>query len=79
MKRVCGFAVSHIVTHYYAASHGVAWSVGLSVALSVCLVSSEKNGWSDQVAICVPDSGGRNEPRIRWRPEANMERCNFEW
>jgi len=32
---VCGFAVSHILTHYYAASHRVAWSVGLAVALSV--------------------------------------------
>jgi len=39
MKRVCGFAVFHIVTHYYAASHWVAWSVGLSVALSVCHTS----------------------------------------
>ena len=38
MKRPCGFAVSHIVTHYYAASHRVAWSVGLSVALSIFLV-----------------------------------------
>jgi len=36
MKQVCGFTVSHTVTHYYAASHRVAWSVGLSVALSVC-------------------------------------------
>ena len=32
----CRFAVSRIVTHYYAASHLVAWSFGLSVALSVC-------------------------------------------
>jgi len=32
----CCFAVSHIVTHYYAASHWVPWSVSLSVALSVC-------------------------------------------
>jgi len=39
MKRVCGFAVSHIVTHYYEASRRVAWSVGLSVALSVCHTS----------------------------------------
>ena len=39
MKRVCGFAVSHIVTHYYASSHRVAWSVGMSVALSVCHTS----------------------------------------
>jgi len=37
MKRLCGFAVSLIVTHYYAASHGVAWFVGLYVALSVAL------------------------------------------
>ena len=42
MKRVCGFAVSHIVTHYYAASHRVAWSVGLTVCQSVTLVSPEK-------------------------------------
>jgi len=39
MKRVCVFAVSHIVTHYYAASHRVAWSVSLSIALSVCHTS----------------------------------------
>ena len=39
MKRLCGFAASHIVTHYYAALHGVAWSVGLSVALSVFHIS----------------------------------------
>jgi len=32
-------AISHIVTHYYAASHQVAWSVGLSVALPVCHTS----------------------------------------
>jgi len=31
MKRLCGFAVSHIVTHYYAAWYRVAWSVALSV------------------------------------------------
>ena len=39
MKRVCGFAVSHTVTHYYAASHRVAWSVGLSVVLTLCHTS----------------------------------------
>jgi len=39
--------------------HRVAWSVGLSVALSVCHTSEScKNGWNDQAAICVPDSGG---------------------
>jgi len=58
MKRLCGFAVSHIVTHYYATSHRAAWSVSLSVALSVCHTSEPwKNGWNDQVAICVLDSG----------------------
>jgi len=31
--------IPHVVTHYYAASHWVAWSVGLSVALSVCHTS----------------------------------------
>jgi len=31
MKRLCGFAVSDIVTHYYAALHRLAWSVALSV------------------------------------------------
>jgi len=45
MKRVCGFAVSHTVTHYYDASHPVAWSVGLSVSLSFCHASEHcKNG-----------------------------------
>jgi len=58
----CRFAVSHIVTHYYATSHWVAWTVGLAVALSVCRPC--KNGSNDQVAICVPDSGGPNETLI---------------
>jgi len=79
MKRLCGFAVSHIVTHYYATSHRVAWSVGLSVALSVCHTSEPcKNGWNNQVAIWVQDSVGPNEPRITWGPDANMGRGNFE-
>jgi len=39
MKLVCGFAVYHIVTHYCAASHRAAWSIGLSVVLSVCHTS----------------------------------------
>jgi len=47
MKRLRGFVESHTVRHYYAASHGVAWFVGLpvalSVALSVCHIS-DKNG-----------------------------------
>jgi len=76
---LCGFAVSHTVTHYYAASHGVTWSVGLSVALLVCHASEPcKNGWNDQVVICVPDSGGPNEPRITGGPDANLGRNNFD-
>jgi len=79
MKWLYGFAVSHIVTHYYAASHRVAWSVCLSVALSVCHTSEPcKNGWNGQVAIRVPDSGGPNEPRITLGPDAYMGRGNFE-
>jgi len=58
MKRVCGFAVSHIVTHYYGTSHRVAWSVGLSVTLVIPAKTAE----TDQVAICIPDTVGRNEP-----------------
>ena len=79
MKRLCGFAVSHIITHYYAASRRVAWSVGLSVALLVCHTSEPcKNGWNDQVAICVLDSSWPNEPSVTWGPDANMGRNNFE-
>jgi len=37
MKWVCGFAICHIVTHYYATSHRVAWSI----ALSVCHTSDQ--------------------------------------
>jgi len=42
MKRLCGFAVSHIVTHYCAAaSHRVAWSARRSFcrSASVCHTS----------------------------------------
>jgi len=79
MKRLCGFAVSHIVMHYHAASHGVASSVVLSVALSVCHTSEPcKNSWNDQVSICILDSGGPNEPHITWGPDDNMGRNNFE-
>ena len=61
-----------VVTHYYAALHGV----GLSVALSVCQPC--KNGRNDRVAICVPNSGGPNERRIKLGSAANMGRGNFE-
>ena len=68
MKQLCGFAVSHIVTHYYAASHRVVCSVRRSFcrSVNVTLVNPAKNSWNDQVTICVPDSGGPNEPRITW-------------
>jgi len=39
MKRVCGFAISHTVTHYYSTSHRVTWSVVLSFTLTVCHTS----------------------------------------
>jgi len=67
MKRVCGFAVSHIscallrhiaVLRTYMrpiVTDRIAWSVGLSV----CHTSKPcKNCWSDRVAVCVEDSAG---------------------
>jgi len=35
MKRLCAFAISHIVTHYYAATHPAAWSVALPVCHTI--------------------------------------------
>jgi len=79
MKRLCGFAVSHIVHHYFSPSHRVVWSVSLSVAVSVCHASEPcKNGWNDEVAICVPESGWPKEPRITWGPDGSIGRGNFE-
>jgi len=47
----------------------VAWSVGRSVCLSVCLTSEPcKNGCTDRDAVWVEDSGGPREPCIRWGP-----------
>jgi len=69
----CCFAVSHS----YALLCLIAlWSVGLSLALTLCQPC--KNSWNDQVAICVPDSGGASEPHIKWGPDAIMGRSNFE-
>jgi len=50
-----------------APSSMVCPSVFLSLCQCVTLVSPAKNGWNDQVTICVPDSGGPNEQRIRSR------------
>ena len=47
MKRVYGFDVSHTVTYYYSALHGVAWSVGRSFCRCVSvshIVNPAKNG-----------------------------------
>jgi len=66
MKRVCGFAISHIVSRYYAALYRVAWSIGLSVALSVCHTSEPcKNGLTDQFAVWVVDSSGPKDAQIQ--------------
>ena len=72
MKRVCGFAVSHILLRRIAVlrtymrpivTEGVACSVSLSVGLSGCHISEAwENGWSDRDAVWVEDSGGANEP-----------------
>jgi len=43
----------------YIVTDRVAWSVGLSVALSPS--EPYKNGWSDGDAVCVDDSGGLRE------------------
>jgi len=76
MKRVCGFAVSHIVTHF---TPNRTEYRGLSVCLSLCHSSEPcKNGRNDQIATRIPNSGGPNEPRITWGPDANMGRGNFE-
>jgi len=72
MKRVCAFAVSYTVTHYYAGSrHWVAWSVGLSVILSVCHTSESWKkrlkrsnchlryglGWAQRTTYCMTSTG----------------------
>jgi len=69
----CCFAVSH---NYALLCLIVLWSVGLSLALTLCQPC--KNSWNDQVAICVPDSGGASEPHIKSGPDAIMGRSNFE-
>jgi len=46
-----------------------AWSVGLLLS-EPC-----KNGWSDRDAVCVEDSGGPKEPRIRYSRALLAEYC----
>ena len=49
------------------------------VCLSVCHDREPcKNGWTDRDAVWVVDSGGPNEPCIRWGPDPPMRRGNFE-
>ena len=82
MKRVCGFAVSHIryvllrriaVLGTYMRpifTDRITWSVGLFVGQSVSHTSEPcKNGRSDRVVGWVEDSGG---------PDPAMGRGNFE-
>jgi len=56
----------------------VAWSVGVSVCLSVCHTSEPcKNCWNDPDAIWIEDSGGPKEPFIRWGSPSPIGRGNF--
>ena len=63
----------------------VAWSVRLSVCLSVTIVSPAKNGSTDRDAVWVVDSGGPKELCIRWGPRKGQfwgERathCKVQW
>jgi len=46
--------------------------------LSVCHISEPcKNGWTDQDAIWVEDSGWPSKPCIRWGPDPPVGRGNF--
>jgi len=55
----------------------VAWSVGLSVGLSLChLVSPTKTaGLSNRDAVCVEDKGGPREPLTRYSRALPDEYC----
>jgi len=67
------------IPHSYALLRRIALStvVCRSFCRSVSLSALQKR-WNDQVAICVPNSGGPSEPRIKWDPDANMGRGNFD-
>jgi len=75
---LCRIPHSYALLRRIAPSSVVCPSVFLSRCQCVTLVSPAKNGWNDQVTICVPDSGGPNEPCITWGPDAKMGRGNFE-
>jgi len=58
----------------------VAWSVCLSVCLCllVCHTSDPcKNGWTNQDAVWVENSGGPSEPCIRWGSRSPWEGAIF--
>jgi len=57
----------------------VTWSVGLSVGLSVTLVSPAKNGCTNRAAVWVADLGGPGEPCVRWGPDPPWESFWREW
>ena len=84
----CALLEGELITsqYYYAASQyyvrrcgpiltdRVAWSVGLSVGLSVCHTSEPcKDGCTDRAAVWVEDLGGSGEPCIRWGPDPPLE------
>jgi len=57
----------------------VAWSVGLSVCLSVCHTSEpRKNVSTDRDAVWVEDSGESKEHVSDGGPNPPIERGNFE-
>jgi len=89
MKQLCGFAVSHIVTHYYAASHRVAWFVRRSFCRSVSVtpVSPAKNAltWSQWTTYYMSSRcqhgkgqfwGGKRQTIVNYRdtPRSSVKR-----
>jgi len=53
----------------------VAWSVSLSVCLSVCHTGEPcKNGCTDRGAVWVEDAGGPKEPDPSWEKAILMEK-----
>jgi len=75
---LCRIPHSYALLRRIAPSSVVCPLVFLSLCQCVALVSPAKNGWNDQVTICVPDSGGPKEPRISWGQMPTWEGGNFE-
>jgi len=80
MKQLCAFAISHIVTHYYTASHRLAWSVGLSVALSVCHSSEPCKKWLKRSSCHLRSGLGWAQWAIYYmRSRCQHEKGQFWW